>query len=49
LILQFTTFGQPSQKNRAHDVTSTPTFKDLGIHKKQSQRWQQIAEANGEE
>jgi hypothetical protein len=41
--------GQPSEKNRAHDVPGTPTLKDLGIHKMQSQRWQQIAESHGEE
>ena len=28
--------------DRFHDGTS-PTLRDLGIHKKQSQRWQQIA------
>ena len=37
------------EKNRAHDVPGTPSLKDLGIHKKQSQRWQQNTEANGEE
>jgi phage N-6-adenine-methyltransferase len=36
--------GQPSEKNRAHDVPGTPTLKDLGIHRLQSQRWQQIAD-----
>jgi len=36
--------GQPSEKNRAHHVPGTPTLKDLGIHRLQSQRWQQIAD-----
>ena len=32
--------------DRLHDATS-PTLKDLGIHRLQSQRWQQIAESHG--
>jgi hypothetical protein len=40
--------GQPSEKNRSHHVTGTPSLKDLGIHKMQSVRWR-IAEGNGEE
>ena len=36
--------GQPSEKNRAHHVPGTPTLKDLGIHRLQSQRWQKIAD-----
>ena len=41
--------GQPSEKNSFHHERSSLKLKDLGIHKKQSQRWQQIAEGNGEE
>ena len=33
--------------DRGHDVSS-PTLQELGIHHKQSQRWQQNAEGNGE-
>lgn len=40
--------GQPSEKNQAHHVPSTPTLKDLGIHRLQSQRWQQIADLPNE-
>ena len=36
--------GKPSEKNRGHDVHGIPSLKDLGIHHKQSQRWQQIAD-----
>ena len=36
--------GQPSKKNYGHHVHSSPSLKDLGIHHKQSQRWQQIAD-----
>ena len=40
---------KPGEYQRGHDVTVVPSLKDLGIHKKQSQRWQQNAEGNGEE
>ena len=35
---------KPGEYKRGHHVHVTPSLKDLGIHHKQSQRWQQIAE-----
>ena len=35
--------GGDTSKHRFHDGTGAPRLKDLGIEKKQSQRWQQIA------
>jgi hypothetical protein len=40
--------GGDVRNHRGHDVHGVPSLKDLGIHHKQSQRWQ-IAKANGEE
>jgi hypothetical protein len=34
---------KPGEYQRGHDVHVAPSLKDLGIHHKQSQRWQQIA------
>jgi hypothetical protein len=41
--------GGDVRNHRFHDGTGVPSLKDLGIEKTQSMRWQQIAEANGEE
>jgi hypothetical protein len=40
--------GQPSEKNSSHDGRGSLKLNDLGINYNQSQRWQQIAKANGE-
>jgi hypothetical protein len=40
--------GGDTSKHRFHDGTGAPRLKDLGIEKKQSMRWQQIAESHGE-
>jgi len=40
---------KPGEYKRGHHVHVSPSLKDLGIHHKQSQRWQQNAESHGEE
>ena len=36
--------GEHWKKKRLHDVTVTPTLKDIGIEKHESSRYQKIAE-----
>jgi hypothetical protein len=41
--------NQYTKKLDQSQHVSTPTLQDLGIHRMQSVRWQQIAKANREE